>query len=455
MKNQRVVWSNGMFLTPQHFQVQDDYFEQALHFRFTASAFANWGFSKLAIDEAGLTNGFFRVRFCAGLLPDGLLFNMPEAEDPPPGRAVEQYFPPSRQRLSVYLAIPEASATGVNYTLQAKGSGDPEIPRTAARFVAETRLVRDATQYSEERPIQVAQKGFRLLLEGESLEGFTAMRIAQIARDSKGAYVLGPKFIPPLLDISASEYLMSLARRQIDLLIGKSESLSLPRREKGRETADYTTRDIADFWLLHTINSCLPDLNHIWKVRRGHPDVLFRSMLHLAGGLSTFSTEFRPQNLPDYDHDNLGVCFTELDGKLRDLLDTVLPSKSITIPFEQLDRLVWSANIPQEQDPNRSKFFISINAQTPSEELIGKFSRLAKVSSPAEIRRLIEKQISGVPLRHVPLPPGAIPVKWGNQYFELEQRDSLWTGIAQSRTVNVSIPGEIREPQMELVIIMG
>ena len=25
---QRVVWSKGMFLTPQHFQAQDEYFEQ-------------------------------------------------------------------------------------------------------------------------------------------------------------------------------------------------------------------------------------------------------------------------------------------------------------------------------------------------------------------------------------------------------------------------------------------
>jgi type VI secretion system protein ImpJ len=44
MKNlRRVVWSKGMFLTPQHFQSQDEYFEDSLQFRFTGSNFANWG----------------------------------------------------------------------------------------------------------------------------------------------------------------------------------------------------------------------------------------------------------------------------------------------------------------------------------------------------------------------------------------------------------------------------
>ncbi len=33
-KPQKVVWTKGMFLVPQHyFQAQDEYFEQALHFR--------------------------------------------------------------------------------------------------------------------------------------------------------------------------------------------------------------------------------------------------------------------------------------------------------------------------------------------------------------------------------------------------------------------------------------
>ncbi len=51
-------------------------------------------------------------------------------------------------------------------------------------------------------------------------------------------------------------------------------------------------------------------------------------MLTLAGSLTAFSTKLQPRDLPVYDHDNLGFCFTDLDEKLRLLLETVVPAIS-------------------------------------------------------------------------------------------------------------------------------
>ena len=61
-----------MFLMPQHFQAQDEYFEQELNFRSNAATFANWGLTGIGVDEASLTNGFFTLRHCEGVLPDGV-----------------------------------------------------------------------------------------------------------------------------------------------------------------------------------------------------------------------------------------------------------------------------------------------------------------------------------------------------------------------------------------------
>src|SRR5215471_3953398 len=91
----------------------------------------------------------------------------------------------------------------------------------------------------DEKPIQVGKKSFRLLFGGEALEGFTSMKIAQISRSPAGTYVLSPKFIPPLLNIVASDYLMMLARRQVEVLTAKSTSLGLPRKQRGRDVADF------------------------------------------------------------------------------------------------------------------------------------------------------------------------------------------------------------------------
>jgi type VI secretion system protein ImpJ len=453
-KAQKVVWTKGMFLMPQHFQAQDEYFEQALHFRASASNFANWGLSGIGVDEASLVNGLFTLRHCEGVMPDGLMFEMPAADELPPGRPVEELFPPTQATLDVYLAIPQVRPSARNVAIVAKAP-DGTNGQVSTRYVAETRPVIDATMGADEKPIQVGKKSFRLLFEGESLEGFTCMRVAQIGRNPAGIYVLSPKFIPPLLDIVASEYLMMLVRRQVEVLTAKSTSLGLPRKQRGRDVADFTTTEVANFWLLHTVNSYLPELKHIWKVRRGHPDVLYRAMLRLAGALTTFTISQSVRDLPDYDHDNLGESFNTLDLRIRELLETVLPSKCVTIPLQLTERLVWSGSIADERYLKGSQFILSVSASMAVDELISKVPQLAKLSSPNEITRLVRNSLPGVTLRHLPSPPSAVPIKLDNQYFSLVQAGPLWDAIAQARAVSVFVPGEIADPKMELLVVLS
>jgi type VI secretion system protein ImpJ len=447
----RVVWTKGMFLTPQHFQSQDDYFEDTLQFRFGAAQFANWGVTDLAINEESLANGLLTLRYCRGVLPDGLAFSMPEADELVSGRSVKEFFPPTRRTLDVFLAIPEARTRHRNFTVLSEDQ--PHAP-VSTRYIAETRMMPDATDGEDEKPVQFAGRSFRLLFEGESREGLVTMRIAQLARNDAGAYILNPHFVAPCLNFGSSEYLMMLVRRQIEILSTKSSSLGVPRRQKGRGLADFSSSEIANFWLLHTVNSCLPELKHVWKVRRGHPEGLFVAMLRLAGALSTFSLERDVGDLPDYDHDNLGPCFTALDARVRDLLETVIPSKCVPVPLEPIEPLIWGGGIPDDRFLKNSQFLISVSAKMGVDELIAKFLKFAKVSSASEIHRLVRNSLPGVTLRHVPIPPSAVPVKLDNQYFSLSQNDPLWEGIAASRGLNVFVPGDIADPRMELLIIL-
>jgi type VI secretion system protein ImpJ len=453
-KAQKVVWTKGMFLMPQHFQAQDEYFEQELQFRASTSTFANWGLSGIGVDEASLTNGLFTLRHCEGVMPDGLTFDMPAADELPPGRPVEELFPPTQTTLDVYLAIPQARPSARNFAIMAKTAGNTNGD-VSTRYVAETRTVIDATMGADEKAIQVGKKSFRLLFGGENLEGFSSMRIAQISRNPAGTYVLSPKFIPPLLDIVASDYLMMLARRQVEVLTAKSASLALPRKQRGRDVADFTTTEVANFWLLHTVNSYLPELKHIWKVRRGHPDVLFRGMLRLAGALSTFAMTQNVRDLPDYDHDNLGESFTALDLRIRELLETVLPSKCVMIPLQLTEKLVWSGSITDERHLKDSQFILSVSAGIPVDELIAKLPQLAKLSAPGDVGRLVRNSLPGIGLRHLPSPPAAVPVKLDNQYFSLVQSGALWDALTQARAVSVFVPSEIANPKMELLVVLS
>jgi type VI secretion system protein ImpJ len=450
-KPQKVVWTKGMFLMPQHFQSQDDYFEQTLHFRASVSNFANWGLSRLGIDEASLVNGLFTLRHCEGLFPDGLGFQAPSIDELPPGRQIDEYFSASQTHLDVYLAIPQARQSARNYSI----AGGENSASGTFRYNAEARSTVDATLGSDEKVIQVARKSLRLLFEGENLDGFTTCRLARIIRSPAGTYALAPDFIPPIIDIAASEYLMMLTRRQIEIMTAKSASLALMRRQKSGDLADFTNSEAADFWFLHTVNSYLPELNHIWKVRRGHPDVLFSVMLRLAGALTTFALNESVRDLPDYDHSALGKSFTALDIRIRALLEIVRQSKYIATPLRPVDRFIWSASLSDERQVDAKQFLISVSAPIAVDDLISKFPRLAKISSSDELNRLIRSSLPGLGLRHSASPPSSVPLNIGCQYFSLTASGPIWENILRARALSVFVPGEIADPTMELLTVLG
>ncbi|HZU28636.1 MAG TPA: type VI secretion system baseplate subunit TssK [Bryobacteraceae bacterium] len=447
----RVVWSKGMFLTPQHFQAQDEYFEDQIQFRASASSSANWGLTGLAIDQEALTNGVFTVRHCRGILSDGLTFNIPETDEPPPGREIAPAFAPTDPEIDVFLAVPEQRSRGKNVTVPSGPNGRSEA---GTRYIASSRLILDETGGVEEKPIQVANKNFRLVFGGESLDGTSFVRIARVTRSPAGTYIVRGDFVPPALSIDCSDYLLLMLRRLIELLAAKAGSLANLRRQKGRSLADFGPGDLANFWLLHTVNTWLPPLKHLWMARRRHPELMYVTMLELAGALCTFSLDEQARSLPDYDHENLGRCFTELDEKIRALLETAIPSRCIVVPLVLTEKSIWSAEIKEEQYFKKTQFMLSVSAQMGVDDVVKQAPKLMKVSPPAEIHRLIRNALPGVTLRHAPVPPAAVPVRLDRQYFTLNQSGILWDGIVKSQQLSVFVPDEIARPEMELLIVL-
>src|ERR1700693_5800378 len=80
----RVVWSEGMYLGPHHLQVQGRYFEDSIQFATSSLWFAAYGLAGVELDADALHNGTLSLLHARGIFPDGLPFNMPEGEAPPP-----------------------------------------------------------------------------------------------------------------------------------------------------------------------------------------------------------------------------------------------------------------------------------------------------------------------------------------------------------------------------------
>jgi len=60
----KVVWSEGMLLQPQHLQQHDRYWQSQLEARVNALRPYAWGFSGLRIDEQQLALGKLSLQMC-------------------------------------------------------------------------------------------------------------------------------------------------------------------------------------------------------------------------------------------------------------------------------------------------------------------------------------------------------------------------------------------------------
>ncbi len=442
-RSKNVVWSEGLFLTPHLFQQADRYRDNLLQFRFGALAPFFWGGSELEIDRNGLTTGFFTLYRFSGIMPDGLTVQIPDEDNTPEARSVKSLFAPSAEKLDVYLAIPVSRADSLNFHLDNGTSG------RAVRYRMEMARVTDETVEANECEIPLANKNFQILFSGESLDDKIWIKIAELGRTAAGEIVLRDSYIAPAITVSASGTLVAILHRILEMLSAKSSALSQQRRH----IAEFGASDVANFWLLHTVNSYVPILSHFYLESKRHPEQLYLALAQLVGELSTFSLQADPRDVPRYDHENLYKTFDELEQKIRFLLETIIPSKYVIIPLVKTPELLYVGQIHDERLFANAQFYLAANAQIAPTRLIEDVPVKSKISSPDEVGALIGRAVPGVSLIHEPIPPSSIPVKPGYKYYTLHTSGRWWEAICKARRLALYLPDEFPELKVELVAV--
>src|SRR5690606_7601889 len=98
----KVVWSEGLFLRPQHLQQQERYLERYIELRAGALRANAWGFEQLELDPDLLGLGKLGLRRARGVYPDGTPFSMPGDDPLPPVLDV----PADCRDQTVHLCLP-------------------------------------------------------------------------------------------------------------------------------------------------------------------------------------------------------------------------------------------------------------------------------------------------------------------------------------------------------------
>ena len=442
----RVVWSEGMYLGPHHFQTQSRYFEDSITFLAASLWHQPWGLLHAELDQKAIRNGSAVLLHASGIFPDGLTFELPNSDPAPEPRNLLEVFPSTDAMLPLYLAVPSRRDNGFDCDLTAPGAD--------ARFSRMARTLRDETNGMDEREIDLGQKNIRLVTEAELTPGMLSIPVAQVLRDGRGHLVYDEDFIPTCLRLSASEPLMLLARRLIETIGEKSATIARGARRHGRFEAGTSALDVANYWFLHALHSALPPLQHLSATSHAHPEDFFLELSRLAGALCTFALDSDPRQLPAYDHRNPGPVFRALDAHIRRHLEIVVPSNTVSLAFQPVEPYMYAAPVADERCLRRARWLLGVRSSLGESDLLKLAPRLIKVCSSKFVPELVKRALPGMTLTHVPVPPSAIRAEADMQYFAIETTGPCWEHILQTRSVGVYIPGEISQPEFDLTIIV-
>lgn len=445
MNNAKILWGEGLFLRPQHFQYQDAYIDnQFKRTLLSANPFA-WGVRDLDLDVESLKNGILRFNRITAILPNGDFFSAPDVDQLPAPLPLEAAIGEGGTS-TFHLALNHLNVHGGNSTPHIGDSGQ-------ARYLIVQRAATDLHTDAAEADIATLSQIAHLKSENDNREAFLCMPLARIRRTSSNSFECDPSFMPPSLSLRSAPGLYALLRRQIDALLAKVEALYGFHREPSKNIIEFRSGDIASFWLLHTVSAACATLTHLFRNPDTSPERLFQELLRLAGGLMTFSKSYTLNDLPGYDHLHPGPCFSRIDQILRDLLDTVISTRFFAINLTQPKPAFYTGHLDSEKIDGDTAFYLSVSAAHPQSEIIESIPLRIKLGAPDDVEKLVLSAMSGVRLTHAQQVPAAIPVRPGALYFSLDAHGPLYERMLKAKSVMIYAPESYRDLTLELIAV--
>lgn len=431
----KVIWSEGMFIRAQHFQQDSRYIERFVRGRTKALRPYGWGLTELKLNHELLSIGRFGVERASGVFEDGTPFSIPDDADQLPPLQLDE----NTRNAIVYLTLPISQPGG-------RESAEPEA-ETLTRFsVAEVEVADSNSGDISRVPINVGKMRLRYALETSERSGMVAIGLARIVEvRPDNAVVLDDTYVPPALDSSVSQVLTGLLSEIVGLLNHRGEAIA--SRLAG--SSGGTAAELTDMMMLQTINRWQPLFAHLSSASFVHPETIFRNAVALAGELATFtSSTHRPRPFPVYAHEQLNPTFAPVVAALRQALSAVLERGAIAIPLVEHRYGIRVAEVPDKSIFGKYTFVLAAKADMPAETLIRRLVGQVKIGPAEQIRELVNAALPGIMPRALPVAPRQVPYHTGKAYFELDRTSALWKQVASGRGLAIHVAGEF--PALEL-----
>ena len=188
----KVIWSEGMFLQPQHFQQHDRYLERLLEGRTAPLQGHGWGFTRIELDAAALAIGKIQLASARGIFPDGTPFDFPQSDLTPSALDIG---PEQTTNWSCWRCRCAGRARTKPAMATMSVHADPLFRRRHRREGLER-------VGSRQRADTSRALAMRLALKRDTADAYATLGVVRVKeRRADNQVVLHQTYIPPVLDV--------------------------------------------------------------------------------------------------------------------------------------------------------------------------------------------------------------------------------------------------------------
>jgi len=454
-----LFWHQGLFLQPQHLQLADLYVQSLLTPVYRYLCPYPWGVGELEIQAAALDNRTFNPLKGNLIFPDMTFAALPgnaiiEA------RSFDEAWVEGGQPFTIYIGIKQWNESGENVTVLPNLSGLAEVN---TRFVTpvDPEEIRDLHQNGPAAQVQRLYHVLKVFWETEKdqLGQYHLIPVAQLERMGERV-VLSEKFIPPALTIKSSEPLLRLVVDIKDQITSRGRQLESYKRDRGIHTAEFGARDMVYLLALRSLNRYIPLLEHVLASSHAHPWTVYGLLKQIIGEVSAFSEQVDvmgqmsdgSRDVLDYDHRNLGECFTGASAMITQLLDEITAGPEYVIQL-LFDGTYYAAELPPAIFEGRNRFYLVFETETDPQSVMQSLEKISKLSSRESLPLLIAKALPGIKMEHLSDPPQELPRRARAIYCQVDHHGDQWAQVQKGNNIALYWDTAPEDLKVELMVV--
>lgn len=454
-----LFWYQGLFLQPQHLQLNDLSSQSLLipYHRYLQPYF--WGIGGMEIQETALGSFTFKLRKGTFFFPDMTYISFPgnAVIDP---RSFDEAWIEGGKPFTVYLGLRRWSNSAANVTVVPSLD---KLSEVTTRFAAsaEPEEVQDLHSSGPAAPVKRLNHVLKLFWETEKdqLADYSIVPIAQLER-SGNEIVLSERFIPPCLSYNVSGSLLKIITEIRDQLASRGRQLESYKQQKGIHTAEFGARELVYVLALMTINRSLPILFHMTEAVQVHPWDVFGTLRQIIGELSSFSERVNVMGelqdgtrlLPEYDHRNLWECFSAAQALIAQLLDEITAGPQYIFQLIY-DGTYFAAQLPPTIFEARNRYYLVMKTDADPAALLQSLDTVAKLSSREGLPILIARALPGIKLKHLSIPPQELPRRGRSLYFQIDHHSDHWARVEKNNNIALYWDTAPEDLTIELMVV--